>query len=124
MSDKTGLLETFDKFREALFANDVKTLNLLMAEEYVGYDPLGNPQDKDMSLDAYQPGAVKLDKYDVENVESRVIGEVGIITGKGYIHGTFAGSEFEHNLRFLDLFIHREGRWQLYLSQVTPVRAV
>ncbi len=124
MSDRTGLLETLDKFREALFANDVTTLNLLMAEEYVGYDPLGNPQDKDMSLDAYQPGAVKLDKYDVENVESRVIGEVGIITGKGYIHGTFAGSEFEHNLRFLDLYIHREGRWQLYLSQVTPVRAV
>ena len=99
-------------------------LNLLMAEEYVGYDPLGNPQDKDMSFDAYQPGGVKLDKYDVENVESRVIGEVGIITGTGYIHGTFAESEFEHHLRFLDLYIHREGRWQLYLSQVTPLGTV
>ena len=124
MSDKTQLLETFNRLREALFGNDVQMLERLMAEEYIGYDPLGNPQDLKMSLEAYQPGAAKLDKYDVEEVEARVIGEVGIITGKGYIHGTFAGSEFEHSLRFLDLYIHREGRWQLYLSQVTPLGAV
>ncbi len=124
MSDKTRLLETFERIRDALFTNDVQMLNLLMAEEYIGYDPLGNPQDKNMSLDAYKPGAAKLDKYDVEEVESRVIGEVGIIVGRGYIHGTFAGSKFEHSLRFLDLYVYREGRWQLYLSQVTPLGAV
>jgi hypothetical protein len=124
LSDETSLLETFDKIREALFNNDVQMLNLLMAEEYVGFDPLGDIQDKNMSLDAYRPGAAKLDKYDVENVTSVVLGVVGIITGKGYIHGKFAESDFEHNLRFLDLYVHREGRWQLYLSQVTPLKAV
>jgi hypothetical protein len=124
LSDKIQLLETFDKLRNALFTNDVQMLKWLMTEEYVGFDPLGNPQDLKMSLDAYQPGCAQLDRYDAEEIEARVIGEVGIITGKGYIHGTFAGSEFEHNLRFLDLYIHREGRWQLYLSQVTPLGAV
>lgn len=124
MSDKTRLLKTFDNLRDALFTNDVERLNMLMAEEYVGFDPLGNPQDKKMTLDGYQPGGVKLDKYDVEEMESRVIGEVGIITGKGYIHGTYAETEFEHRLRFLDLYVHREDRWQLYLSQVTPLETV
>ena len=124
MSDKTELLETFDRLRDALFANDVHMLQRLMAEEYIGYDPLGNPQDLKMSLDAYQPGAAKLDKYDIDEIDARVIGEVGIITGKGYIHGTFAGSEFEHTLRFLDLYVHREGTWQLYMSQVTPLGVV
>jgi ketosteroid isomerase-like protein len=121
LTDRISLLETSDKIREALFANDVKALDQLMADEYVGYDPLGNPQDKAMSLEAYQAGGAKLDKYDVEDVEARVIGEVGIVSGKGHIHGTFSESEFEHDLRFLDLYIHREGRWQLYLSQVTPL---
>lgn len=124
MSDETSLLETFDKVREALFNNDVEMLNMLMAEEYVGFDPLGNVQDKNMSIDAYRPGAAKLDKYDVEDVTSVVLGVVGIITGKGYIHGKFAEFDFEHNLRFLDLYVHRDGRWQLYLSQVTPLKAV
>jgi len=95
-----------------------------MAEEYIGFDPLGNPQNLKMTIDAYQPGAVTLNRYDTEEVEARVIGEVGIITGKGYIQGIYAGSGFEHSLRFLDLYIHRDGRWQLYLSQVTPIGTV
>ena len=121
MAEIKSLLETSKKLRDALFANDVKALNFLMADEYVGYDPIGNPQDKRMSLEAYQAGGARLDKYDVDDVEARVIGEVGIVSGKGFIHGTFAESEFEHDLRFLDLYVHREGRWQLYLSQVTPL---
>ncbi len=121
MSDETSLLDTFDTFREALFANDLRMLNLLMAVEYVGFDPLGNMQDKSMTLNAYQPSVVKLDRYDVEEMKSVVIGEVGIITGKGYIHGHYQKSEFEHRVRFLDLYIHRDGRWQLYMSQVTPL---
>jgi len=119
--DKTGLVEAFDALRAALFANDVERLETMLADEYVGYDPLGNPQDKRLSLDAYRPGAAQLDAYDCEDVETRVIGEVGIITGTGYIHGTFAGAEFEHHLRFLDMYVFRDGRWQLYLSQVTPL---
>ena len=124
LSEKDRLLEVFDKFRDALFSNDVQTMKDLMAEDYIGYDPLGNPQDKSISIDAYQPGRAKLDTYDVDDLEVRIIGEVGIITGKGHIHGTFAGSEFEHRLRFLDLYINRDGKWQLYMSQVTELEEV
>jgi len=101
LSEQTHLLETFSRIREALFACDVQALQELMTEDFIGYDPQGNPQDLKMNLEAYQPGGVKLDRYDVEDVTTRTIGEVGIITGKGYIHGTFAESEFEHDLRFL-----------------------
>ena len=121
MIDNTQLLDAFDKFKDALLSNEVKALDMLIADEYVGFDPYGAPQDKEMILDAYKPGAVKIDKYDSEDVEARVIGEVGIITGKGYIYGTFGGSEFEHSLRFLDLYVCREGKWQLYMSQITPL---
>ncbi len=123
MSEKKNLLDTFNKLRDALFSNDVQILKEFMVEEYVGYDPQGNPQDLKMTLEAYQPGGARLDTYDVEEIETRVIGEMGIITGKGYIHGTFAECEFEHNLRFLDLYILREGKWLLYLSQVTEIGA-
>ena len=124
MSNKEKLLDAFDKFRNALLSNDVQTMTELMAEEYIGYDPLGNPQGRELSIEAYQPGCAKLDTYDVEDVEVRIIGEVGIITGKGFIHGAFAGCEFEHKLRFLDLYVYRGGDWQLYLSQVTPLGSV
>jgi len=121
MCDTDELLETFKMLREALLANDVLKLDELMAKDYIGYDPLGSPQNKRVSIDAYKPGSVNLDRYDVEDMTARVIGEVGVITGKGYIHGMFDGCEFSHDLRFLDLYIISSGRWQLYLSHVTPL---
>jgi ketosteroid isomerase-like protein len=123
VQNKTQLVDTFDRFRTALLTNDVQVIDAVMADDYIGYDPLGKPQDRKTSVEAYQPGCVRLDRYDVDQLEVRVLGDVGIITGQGYIHGTFAGSEFEHHLRFLDLYVHREGRWQLDMSQVTPMEA-
>lgn len=124
MSDKASLLAAFDELRKSLHTNDVQALGLLIAEEYVGFDPRGNSQDKTMTVEAYKPGGAKLDTYSLDGVTTSVIGSVGIISGKGYIHGRYAESEFEHNLRFLDIYIHREGRWQLFMSQVTPLEAV
>jgi hypothetical protein len=124
VTEQHKLLETFSLFREALLTNDTRVLESLIADDYTGYDPLGNPQDKKMSVDAYRPGCAKLDRYEVTDVETRMMGEVGVITGKGYLHGEFAGEEFEHKLRFLDLYVYRGGRWQLYLSQLTTIEAV
>ena len=121
MSDKAELLNTFKRLREALLGCDVEVLEDLIAEDYIGYDPHGNPQGFKMTLEAYQPGCVQLDRYDVEDLEVRIVGEIGIITGKGYIHGSFADAEFEHDLRFLDLYIIRDGAWRLYMTQVTPL---
>ncbi len=124
MNEKEVLLGTFERLRKALFDCDVSSLRELIAGDYIGYDPLGNPQDLAMTLEAYQPGGARLDRYDVEDVDVRIMGEVGIMTGKGYIHGTFGDAEFEHDLRFLDLYVMRDGSWRLFLSQVTPLVSV
>ena len=124
MNDKEILLSVFEKVRKALFDCDVQALQELIAEDYVGYGPAGDPQDRKMTLEVYQPGGAKLDTYDVEGVEVRIVGEIGIITGTGYIHGTFADAEYEHYLRFLDIYIMRDDSWKLYLSQLTPLGSV
>lgn len=123
MSKKKELLETFDKLREAMLDNNVEILSELITDEYIGFGPAEERQDKKLSLEAYQPGVVMLDNYEVEGVEARVVGEIGIITGKGCLAGRFAGSDFEDSLRFMDIYIIREGGWQLYMSQVTPLRS-
>ena len=122
MSEKKELLGTFDRLRKAMLDNNVEILSELITDEYIGFGPAGERQDKKLSLEAYQPGVVMLDNYEVEGVEARVVGETGIITGKGYLAGRFAGSDFEDSLRFMDIYINREGGWQLYMSQVTPLR--
>ena len=124
MDSKKELLSLFENFKQALLRCDSDALRQMIAEDYRGFDPQGQPQGRDTILEAYRPGGVKLDAYDVEELDARIIEPVGIITGKGRIHGKYADYDFEHLVRFVDLYIQRGGQWQLYYSQVTPLRAV
>ncbi len=124
MSSEEQLMLTFDRFRDALFDSDTKALREIVAEDYQGFDPQGQVRDYEMVLEAYRPGGVKLEAYEVEDLEKRIVGDVGIITGKGRIQGTYAEHEFAHHVRFLDLYVQKNGRWRLYLSQVTPLGVV
>ena len=121
MSKEKDLLDTFERIKKALFDCDTDTLGEVIAEDYVGYGPAGNPQDRKLAIEAYRPGAARLERYDTEDVEVRIAGEIGIISGRGHIAGTFAGERLEHDLRFLDIYIMRGGEWRLYVSQVTPL---
>jgi hypothetical protein len=116
-----SLLTAFDRIKEALISSDVDSLREMIAEDYCGFDPKGDPGDRGLILEAYAPGMTKLDKYDVEDIETRIVGEIGIISGKGYIAGSWGEIEFSHDLRFIDVYVKREESWKLYLSQVTPL---
>ncbi len=104
-----------------MFDCDSVTLEKLIAQDYRGFDPQGQAQDKHLILQAYRPGGVKLHAYDVEELETRIIESVGIIMGKGRIQGQYGEYRFEHFVRFVDVYVQRDGYWQLYYSQVTPL---
>lgn len=123
MTSEKQLLQAFDTLKKAMLDCNVQVLREMLTEEYRAIDPQGRFQDRNTTLEAYSPGGVKLDRYDVDDLEVRIVDTVGIITGTGRIQGTYAGDLFAHHLRFLDVYIHRDGRWRLSLSQVTPCEA-
>jgi ketosteroid isomerase-like protein len=120
MSKKEALMATFQEFRDALFASDVPVLDRILAADYRGYNLRGDLEGREVVLEAYAPGAVSLEKFEVRELQVDVVGEVGIFTGKGYIAGSFGGEGWEHYLRFCDIYVDREGAWKLLLSHATP----
>lgn len=118
---KDALLSVFNRFRDALFASDTPTLDTLLARNYRGHNLRGELEDREAVLHAYRPGAANLTEFEVDEVEIEVFSEVGIITGKGYVAGTWEGQPWSHHLRFCDVYVNRDGRWQLLLSHATPM---
>ena len=122
MNREHELLATFDRLREALLDNDVEALDALLAPEYCGFDPGGHPQDRAMTLAAYRPGMTRLARYDVDELEVRLMGEAGVITGVGAIEGDFGAWKFAHNLRFVDVYRATPEGWRLSISTSTPIQ--
>jgi hypothetical protein len=118
---KEALLAAFHRFRDALFACDTDTLDALLAEDYRSYSLRGELEDRNVVLDAYRPGFAELKDFEISELRIEVFSEVGIITGKGYVAGRWGGEPWSHHLRFCDIYVDRDGSWQILLSQATPL---
>ena len=121
MSRNEAVLATFQDFRDALFASDVQALDRILDGAYRGYNLRGELEGREVILGAYAPGEVSMETFDVEEVQVDIMGGVGIVTGKGYVAGSFQGTPWEHHLRFCDVYVERAGEWKLFLSHATPM---
>ncbi|MDP3738287.1 MAG: nuclear transport factor 2 family protein [Hyphomonadaceae bacterium] len=52
-----------------------------------------------------------------------IYGETAIVTGVENVKGTYRGAYSEMAIRFMNVLVRRDGRWQLVLGQGTPVQA-
>ncbi len=118
---REGLLAAYQAVREALIAGDGKALRGLYAEDFRSHSLHGDVEDLAAVLDAYGPGGVRLDVFEVEDLTAEVFGEVGLLTGLGSISGSYDATEFRHRVRFVDIYLRRDGRWRYYFSQSTEI---
>ena len=123
MSERDELLKTFDAVRRALLENRPAALETLLSEDYRSYSPDGSRQDRAMILEAYAPGMVDLQRYDVDDVEVLMLGNAGIVIGAAQLEGRFGDETFEHDLRFISVFSRTDGAWKLRIGQVTERQA-
>ncbi len=117
--DRKELLGAFEAVREALLSSDLERLRGLYDEEFRSHTVRGGVEGRGAVLDAYKPGGVRLDMFEVEDLMAEVIGEVGLLTGLGTISGRYENLEFRHRVRFVDIYLWRDGRWRYYFSQST-----
>lgn len=116
-----AVLSVSSRFRDALFACDTETLETLLAEDFRSYNLRGELEDRTVVLEAYRPGVTELTDYEVTDLQVEVFTEVGILTGKGYVAGTWKGHPWSHHLRFCDVYVLRNGTWKILLSHATPM---
>jgi hypothetical protein len=116
MSRKEEVLSAFQVFQNALLSNDTEILDSLLAPDYRGYSIRGELEDRDAVLGAFGPGGVSMEEFSTENLLIDIRGDVGIVTGRGFVRGTFQGEEWQHYLHFCDLYEETGGRWKIFLS--------
>ena len=119
--DREGLLAAFHAVRDALLAGDAEALRALYADDFRSHSIRGEVEGRQAVLDAYGPSGLSLDMFEVEDLAVEVIGEVGLLTGLGSISGRYDAAEFRHRVRFVDIYLWREGRWRFYFSQSTEI---
>jgi ketosteroid isomerase-like protein len=119
---KKTLIDLEHTINEATRTKDRAALERIYADDYYCVHSNGAAMNKAAELAKNMSKENAWTDFVLDDVVVRVFGDVGILTGrltlKGVARGFTPGAR-----RFTDIFIKRDGRWQLLNCQTTLVPA-
>lgn len=123
MSDATEdqLCDAREELLRAELEGDGVALDRLLGEGFHGIDPGGADLDRDDVIAGYTASGFTLETLRVEDVQVRVFGDVGLVTGRSTMEGRAGEEAFEGRYRYRDVWVRRDGAWRVVASQLTPI---
>ncbi len=107
----------------AAVKGDTTFLDRHTAANYVGTDPVGGVGDRATMMAGAKAGDPKFEALDLDEMSVRMAGtEAAVVTGRATVKGKLkSGMDISGQYRFTDVWVKREGRWQVMAWQATKV---
>jgi ketosteroid isomerase-like protein len=102
---------------DAMIRGDLTGLAATLADEFLYYQPSGKTATKSIYIEQLASGAVKIYKAQRYDVQIHVYGEIATVMGSTRLDISFSGDRREVDLRYLNVWVLRDGRWQLAARQ-------
>jgi ketosteroid isomerase-like protein len=115
----TDVLAAEAKRFDALIQRDVETVNRLMADDLTYTHSSGVRQNKAQVFSLFSTGKIVYKSVETSDQHVQVVGDVGIITGTiKLVYND--GADHLIDSVYTDVYVKRDGRWQLLAWQSTP----
>jgi uncharacterized protein (TIGR02246 family) len=112
-NDEKQIHALFDAGDRALMAADVNALAQIFADDYVQYDPSGQPCTKQQVLDHLRTSAVRYPSIVSTGRRIRLFGDLAIVHGSENDMVETDGQSFRARYLYMDVVVKRNGRWQI-----------
>ncbi len=109
--------EVEDRRYDAMIRGDADALANTLAEEFVYHQPNGKINDKPGYVKQMQTGTVKIFSAERYDVKVDLYGDVATAMGSTRLDLEIGGERRKTDLRYLNVWVKRDGRWQLAKRQ-------
>jgi ketosteroid isomerase-like protein len=116
------LISLQHQWAKARVKRDVAFLEKLYAPEFRITSMIGSMVERADDIAAFASGDLKPESVTNEDMQVSVYGDTAVVTGLEHVKGTYKGNFGDFALRFTNVFVRRDGRWQLVTHQTTPVQ--
>jgi ketosteroid isomerase-like protein len=96
---------------------DAAFLQKLWADEYINTDQDGATYTKAQDLANVSSPGTSVTSFALADMRVHVYGETAVVTGVNTIKATQNGKDISGAYRFTDVFVKRDGRWQVVATQ-------
>jgi len=123
-ADTADDIERMEQQRgQAILNADMPTLYAIYADEFFYNMARGVSLTRSEYLPMYASGELKVNKAVGEGRDIRVYGDTAVVTGIVHVNATIKGEDRILHLRYLNVWVKRDGSWQLVARQATNLPA-
>jgi ketosteroid isomerase-like protein len=113
--------ELHNKLIQAQLNSDIAALDRIWADDHIFTNPLGVVQTKAQRLAEIQSGSRKLELFSVADVQVRVYGDTAVVTSRAMLKGQRQGQDISGQFRGIDVYVKKQGSWQVVAAQATRI---
>ncbi|HKW12428.1 MAG TPA: nuclear transport factor 2 family protein [Gemmatimonadaceae bacterium] len=106
----------------ALMRADTSALSQMIAEEFVEISRLGQLRHRADNMREIATGDLKLTSVHYDSLAVRIYGDVAVLRGIADNIGTYRGFPFTGKIRYMRVFVRRDGRWQAVAMEQTSMQ--
>ena len=124
LSDQETILLIADleeKLLDGFKRTDLNTLDLLFADGMLFHDQYGNVLDKEMDLEAYRSGMIKINKINVSKREIRVFESIVIVSASLFIKGSYSDILLNGKYQWLRVWGKVSEDWKVISASCTSI---
>lgn len=122
---KQALMQLERDIGKANIESDYAFFDRVEAEEFIFTDAGGGVTNKKQDLEGLKQAPnpdVKLTAYDVDDMNVRLYDQTAVVTGRVTTKRLVKGQTMTSQSRFTDVFVWRDGRWQLVAGHSSRIR--
>ena len=101
------------EWRQAQVANDVSTMNKLLADDYIGISANGTIQTKTELLAQHRSGTLRIVQLNITDMKVRVYGDTAVVTSRAELEGSNGESDISGKYRYTRVYNRRFGEWKI-----------
>jgi hypothetical protein len=120
-STEHSVMQIEKELVDALLAGNGATFERYLAENCIFTDPDGMVSDKVKTVANIKSGDLKFQSSKVDDMKVQTYSNAAVATYRSTDSASYKGKEFSGRFRWTDVFIRRNGRWQIVAAQGTRI---
>ncbi len=107
---------------DGILKSDTSAIEKYISSAYLGVGPDGVTQNKSEFLSDVKSGTLKLESSKESEMKVQVAdADMAVVMYRSNDKGTYKGKDITGEYRWLDVFVKRDGKWQIAIDQGTQI---
>lgn len=112
------------EWRDAVIHNNVRVMNRLLADDYLGISANGTVETKAEEVAQSKAGTLRIKSLKLSDIKVRIYGNTAVVTSSAELTGVNGQSDISGNYRYTRVYNKRYGKWKIVSFEASRIHDV